>query len=539
MQVILKERNHQVVLFLLSLIFFYPFLGGVHLFDWDEINFAEIAREMIVSGDYLRPQINFQPFWEKPPLFIWLQVLSMKVFGINEFAARFPNALIGTITLLTVHQIGKNLLDSRFGFYWALSWLGSILPHLYFKSGIIDPLFNLLIFTSVHFFILFFILNKALLHLCLSAALLALAVLTKGPAALMIFGLSYVAYVAVNRFRFLLNVKEMAIYMLVLLLVTALWYGTEVMVNGPFFITEFFTYQVRLFQTKDAGHGGFPGYHFVILLFGCFPSSVFAIQAMLRNEKNTPQRFRTYRQMMLILFWVVLILFSIVSTKIVHYSSLCYFPITFLSAAALHQITEQSFSFSPRLKALFWFCALVFALATAILPLVFLHPELVIPTMKDPFAVLSIQAEFTKPWYLFILPVFILVIIFLFQIISRKKFSFSAVFLLYGGIAMSITLVLVLFVGRIEMMSQNASITMIEKYSKEGIVQVYGFKSYAHLFYGKVHPPGVPTVDELLQNQQDKPVYLLCKVNNEAALLSRNDLEKIEARNGFIVFRKK
>ena len=73
---------------------FFPFLGQSHLFDWDEINFAEAAREMIVTGDYLRVQINFQMFWEKPPFFIWLQVLSMKSFGINEFAARFPNALL-------------------------------------------------------------------------------------------------------------------------------------------------------------------------------------------------------------------------------------------------------------------------------------------------------------------------------------------------------------------------------------------------------------------------------------------------------------
>jgi 4-amino-4-deoxy-L-arabinose transferase-like glycosyltransferase len=59
----------------------------------DEINFAESAREMIVTGDYSKVQINFNPFWEKPPLFIWMQVLSMKIFGINEFAARFPNAV--------------------------------------------------------------------------------------------------------------------------------------------------------------------------------------------------------------------------------------------------------------------------------------------------------------------------------------------------------------------------------------------------------------------------------------------------------------
>ncbi len=95
---------------LIAALFFIPFLGGVHLFDWDEINFAESAREMIESGDYLTVQINFIPFWEKPPLFIWMQVLSMKVFGINEFAARFPNAICGIVSLLVLFNIGRKLI---------------------------------------------------------------------------------------------------------------------------------------------------------------------------------------------------------------------------------------------------------------------------------------------------------------------------------------------------------------------------------------------------------------------------------------------
>ena len=63
-----------------------PFIGGVPLFDWDEINFAEISREMITTGDYLNTQVNYQPFFEKPPFFFWLQVVCMKTFGIHEFS---------------------------------------------------------------------------------------------------------------------------------------------------------------------------------------------------------------------------------------------------------------------------------------------------------------------------------------------------------------------------------------------------------------------------------------------------------------------
>ena|ERR1019366_3898412 len=90
----------QLLIIVIALLLFVPFLGAVHLFDWDEINFAECAREMLVTKNYFSVTINFQPFWEKPPLFIWMQALSMNIFGVSEFAARLPNAICGVITLL-------------------------------------------------------------------------------------------------------------------------------------------------------------------------------------------------------------------------------------------------------------------------------------------------------------------------------------------------------------------------------------------------------------------------------------------------------
>ena len=129
---------------------FLPFLGHVHLFDWDEINFAECAREMIVQKDYLRMQIDFAPFYEKPPLFIWLQVLSMKAFGVNEYAARFPDALAGIATLVTLFHVGRKTTNEQTGRWWAILYAATWLPHIYFKSGIIDPVFNFFIFVSFY-----------------------------------------------------------------------------------------------------------------------------------------------------------------------------------------------------------------------------------------------------------------------------------------------------------------------------------------------------------------------------------------------------
>ena len=72
---------------------FTPFLGHIHLLDWDEINFALSSKEMIASNNYIQVTVNKEPFWEKPPLFFWLQTVSFKLFENTEFAARFVSAL--------------------------------------------------------------------------------------------------------------------------------------------------------------------------------------------------------------------------------------------------------------------------------------------------------------------------------------------------------------------------------------------------------------------------------------------------------------
>ncbi|MES2387609.1 MAG: glycosyltransferase family 39 protein, partial [Bacteroidota bacterium] len=144
-----KRLPPEPVIALVAALFFIPFLGRVHLFDWDEINFAECAREMFINGEYGRVYINFQPFWEKPPFFFWLQTACMHLFGVGEFAARFPNALCGIITLLLLYRTGAKLYNRNFGLLWAGLYIGSILPHFYFRSGLIDPWFNLFIFIAI------------------------------------------------------------------------------------------------------------------------------------------------------------------------------------------------------------------------------------------------------------------------------------------------------------------------------------------------------------------------------------------------------
>ena len=70
-------------------------MGGLGLTDRDEGSNAEAAREMLETGDWISPTLNYEPRFAKPAFVYWLIGGSYSLFGINEFAARFPSAISG------------------------------------------------------------------------------------------------------------------------------------------------------------------------------------------------------------------------------------------------------------------------------------------------------------------------------------------------------------------------------------------------------------------------------------------------------------
>jgi 4-amino-4-deoxy-L-arabinose transferase-like glycosyltransferase len=534
-------------------LFFIPFLGGVHLFDWDEVNFAEISREMIVSHDYLRVQVNYQPFYEKPPLFFWIQVLSMKIFGINEFAARFPNALIGILTMLVLFQTGKKLFSKRFGIVWALAYFGSILPHLYFKSGIIDPLFNLFIFLGLIYFLKLlwkergegldlFPLSKYS-YLVLSGLMIGLAMLTKGPVALLIVILVFGVYFVLNKFRLFTRLGNILLFALFAIVVMFIWFGLEYLKNGPEFMVEFIKYQFRLFSTEDAGHGGFPGFHFIVILFGCFPASVFAIRGFykIRCEKNFQNDFRKW---MVILFWVVLILFSIVQSKIIHYSSLAYFPVTFLSALVIDQLLDQKIKLPGWSIKMVYVIAGIFIITAALAPLFGMNINLIKPWFEnnvDTRAVLEANVNWTGWESLTGMVLFIAILVF--GIYKKRGKIFLSLKSLFVGTAIFVFVGLVFFVGRIEKITQNAHVEFAKNLQgKEGYIVTSGFKSYIHLFYSKRQQPEHNRYNDLkwlIWEEVDTDVYIVAKKHVEEYWQGVHTVEQIGGKNGYVFFKRR
>ena len=539
----MNRKFFPVIIVASAILFFIPFLGSVHLFDWDEINFAESAREMLVTGNFSRVQIDFHPFWEKPPLFFWMQALSMKLFGINEFAARFPNAVIGIFTLLIFYFLGKKLYDEKFGLIWAVAYLGSFLPHIYFKSGIIDPFFNFFIFIGMVF------LAKSIsktgekegfIYALFAGISLGLATLTKGPVGLLIAGISVLVYWITLKFKKISNWKNILIFAVSCLIITSLWFGLEMIHNGFWFIKEFIKYQADLFLKPGAGHSGPIYYHFLVVFLGCFPISVLALPMIFRKRSDLQDERTHFHKWMLILFWVVMILFTIVKTKIVHYSSLAYFPLSFLAASYIYEVVNNREEFR---KYMFWILSItgtIFSLILIGLPLVVKFKNLIIPYIKDNFAVACLNTPVKWNGYEFLIGAVYLLVLFAALIMMRRKLFFKGILTLFYATAFCIFFYLKAVVPKIERYSQGPAINFFQSISGQDVyATTIGYWSYANYFYFQKMPGGnaeSSDKDWLLNGKIDKPVYMVAKSTSKDFFDKHPDCKFIGQEGGFLFY---
>ena len=105
-----------VILVALCLVVFFFRLGASPLWDIDEGMHAATAKEMVLTGDWITPRHNGEPFYDKPPLFNWLTALSFQVLGFTELAARLPAALLGLGCVVVTYLLGRRIFDPATGF---------------------------------------------------------------------------------------------------------------------------------------------------------------------------------------------------------------------------------------------------------------------------------------------------------------------------------------------------------------------------------------------------------------------------------------
>ncbi|GAA0535888.1 ArnT family glycosyltransferase [Chitinophaga japonensis] len=515
---------------------FIPFLGSVHLLDPLETGSAEAAREMLASGNYFLVQLDFQPVYDQYPLFIWMQAGSMALLGVSEFAARFPAAVTGIITLLTLYGIGKRLAGPQLGVWWALVHAGSWLLQAGYRLGLADTIFNYLFLLSVYFAYRTGFYAKASRMAALSGICLGLAVLAKGPVAILLSLLTLLVYWVASKGKTGIRTGSLVLILFIACLPITLWLCYTGYQYGWQHAGAFLRQQVT----------GLPGawyadtFYYWIWLPGCFPASIFLFSYLQGRRKRSvyksplPMELKGFRMWMWSLFWVVLLLWP---------SSLSFLPLSFLAARQVYRITDGRHVLPGWNIVLLLFTGIILGMAMAAIPLAGVYRDTLLPYITDRFLRALVQAD--VPWSIWETAyglLYIILIVLSGVWLFRRRYQGGLLCLFISTMA-AVQVTLLQLLPKIEAHTQRAAVSFFRSFEgKDVYIKPLRYTTYAPLFYGKKRPAagsGYYRETWLLNGRVDRPAYFVCRNKDSEPYRHHPNLEVVGEQNGFIFFRRK
>jgi 4-amino-4-deoxy-L-arabinose transferase-like glycosyltransferase len=321
------------------------FLGTRPLSVPDEGRYAEIPREMLVRHDFVTPHLNGIKYFEKPPLFYWLQAGSIKVLNpwiiqaeyalnrsktnhyfapISEWTVRLPNAIMALLGCLLVYASGRVLFERRSGLLSAIILASSLLYFALARMVTLDMTLSVCLSGSLLAFLVASNQSPSLERrfLFYSAYMLAgLAVLTKGLIGIifptMIIGLWVLLS---NQWRLLKECYFLSGILLFLLIVLP-WHILVQSRNPEFFQFYFIDQQFLRYSTLIAQRYQ-PDWFFIpIFIAGFLPWVCFFPQAIVSHFPRNCQQFKEKNNYIFLLLWIgiIFIFFSFSHSKLIPY----------------------------------------------------------------------------------------------------------------------------------------------------------------------------------------------------------------------------
>jgi len=319
---------------IVSIIIIFSNLGGIPLLDPDEPVYAETPKEMITFNEFVSPRIYGEYWYDKPPMYYWLVAASYKVFGITEFAARFPSALLGVVCTLAIYFSGRRLFNERTGILGALVLATSIEFFYLGKAAVTDM--TLLLFLSLS--LLSFIEKKYYWAYFFAA----LATITKGPIGLLFPGAIVFSYILVTRNWSLLKSMVIPSGLLLYSLVALPWYVAMYQIHGNAFLDTFLGFHnVTRFTSPEHPEGVLWYYYIPVLTLGFFPWTAIMFQSMWASLRKSKEDFST---LVFLNCWAIVIFtfFTFSQTKLVSYILPMYPPLAMIVGWNIDRIWTRS-----------------------------------------------------------------------------------------------------------------------------------------------------------------------------------------------------
>jgi 4-amino-4-deoxy-L-arabinose transferase-like glycosyltransferase len=315
---------HPGKIFLILLIYALLWFGTLnyrHLIPSDEGRYAEMAREMLVTGDWVTPRYNGYKYFEKPPLQIWATAATFQAFGIGDWQARLWTALTGFLTILAIGFTGAKIFNARAGWLAAVVLASSpmwvISGHVNsldmgLSAFLVTALCSLLVAQTATQK------NTTRKWMWICWACMGLATLSKGVIGAAIPAMVLIAY-SISAWDWKIWTRLHIISgTFIFFIITAPWF-VLVAQRNPEFLEFFFIHEHLQRFTQDAHSRTGPIYYFVpLLIIGLLPW-VLQIPGAIKNAFENRQHGFSSHWLLLCWFVVIFAFFSVSRSKLPGY----------------------------------------------------------------------------------------------------------------------------------------------------------------------------------------------------------------------------
>jgi len=363
----IRSRNTQELLIwgVIAVVVFWR-LGYVSLLDPDEAHYAQLTREMIRARQWLIPTLDGLPFIDKPVLYHWLQAAAESLFGENEFALRLPSALAAVGLIWTVRWIGQSFAGRSAGNWAALFFATTPLTFALSSIGVFDMLYTAFLFGAVGCLLVAASTSHRRLEY-VGWLLLALAVMTKGPVALILTVLFGIALVVRRDTRPLVFNLRWDLGLLLVALIASPWFLYMTMTFGRRFVRDYMLGGNLYYFTRPASFSSRDGgllFYVRSYFGGCFPWRLMLVAAAI-DTWRTRRILSPVERALWVWIALVLVFFSIAGFKLDTYIFPAV-PATGLVLAAAWKLDARR-ELPKTMTAGLWAIALVFAVAGILL----------------------------------------------------------------------------------------------------------------------------------------------------------------------------
>ncbi len=299
-------------------------LRSIGLVDYDEAAYAEVARAMWASGDWLVPRLCGETFFEKPPLLYWVQAVGFAVFGVGELGARIGTALAGALTPFVLYGFARGPLGRRAALYAAFALATSLeiaaLSRIAFTDGLLVLWFTICIGALDR---AFRAPARGLGWLALACVASALAILTKGAIGALLPGaVALVQLFTLGRLREAFRPTWIALAGVLVLGLGFSWYlllGLTQPGGFDFMRELFLEHHVGRFSAPMQGHSGSVLFYVPVLAVGMLPWSPFLPLAFARARLRGRDDAAAFLRLFALFSALVFVFFSIAATKLPNY----------------------------------------------------------------------------------------------------------------------------------------------------------------------------------------------------------------------------